>query len=153
MSFIPVVVDLLLRCRKLPVYHLLFWKMNVPCNTPGHLHSTRQDAEKDEPRGTEGDGGNYSAREEIRVRKMQIVNKDSSVLRSAKWLPLRHSNPRLSPLKFTCRSGMQHKNVCCFIMLHAYTLFLINLFQTVKAVPCTNCPACWRTKREAETLK
>lgn len=153
MSFISVVLDLLLRCRKLQVHHLLFWKMNVPCNTPGHWYSIRQSTEKDEPRGTEGAGGNYSAREEIRVRKLQIVNKDGSVLWLAKWLPLRHSNPGLSPLKFTCRSGMQHKNACCFIMLRAYTGFLISLFLTVKAVPCTNCPDCWRTEEEAETLK
>lgn len=43
-----------------------------------------QGAEKDEPCGTEGAGGNYSAREQVIVRKMQIVNKDVSVLRLAK---------------------------------------------------------------------
>lgn len=82
---------------------------------------------------------------------MQIVNKDGSVLRSAKWLLWSHSNSGLSPLKFTCRSGMQHKNVCCFIMLCAYTGFLMNLFQAVRAVPCTNCPDFWRTKLESGT--
>ena len=141
-SFTSVVGKLLLQCRKSPVHHLLFQKMKVPHDTPGHLYSIMRGAEKDEPSGTEGAGGNYSAREQIRVRKMQIVNKDGSVLRLAKWLLLSRSNPGLSPLRFTCHSGMQHKNACRFIMLLACTGCLTNLVQTVKVVPCTNCPVC-----------
>lgn len=106
-----------------------------------------QSAEKDEPSGTEAAGGNYSAREQIRVRKMQIVNKDISVSRLAKWLLLNHSNPGLSPLNFTCHSGMQYKNVCSFIMLHACTAYIINLLQTIKVVPCTNCLVCLDDQR------
>lgn len=84
---------------------------------------------------------------------MQIVNKDVSVLRLAEWLLLSHNNPGLSPLNFTCHSGMQYKNVFHFIMLLACTDYLINLLQTIKVVPCTNCLVCWMTKEEAGTLK
>lgn len=101
-----------------------------------------QGAEKDELNGTGGAGGNYSAREQIRVRKMQIVNKDGSVLRLAKWLLLSRGNPGLSPLRFTCHSGMQYKNACRFITLLACTGCLTNLLQTVKVVPYTNCSVC-----------
>lgn len=127
--------------------------MKVPRNTPGRCYSLMQGAEKDESSGTEGAGGNYSAREQIRVRKMQSVNKGVSVLRLAKWLLLSHSNPGLSPLNFTCHSGMQYKNVCRFIMLPDCAGYLINLQQTIKVVPCTNCSVCWMTKEEARTLK
>lgn len=116
--------------------------MKVPHKTPGHLYSIMQGEEKDEPSGTEGAGGNYSGREQIRVRKMQIVNKDVSVLRLAEWLLVSLSNSGLSPLRFTCHSGMQHKNACCFIMLLACTGCLTNLLQTVRVVPCTNWPVC-----------
>lgn len=141
-SFTSVASDLLVQCRKSLVRHLLFHKMKVPHNTPGHLHSIMRGAEKDEPSGTEGAGGNCSAREQIRVRKMQIVNKDGSVLRLAKWLLLSHSNPGLSPLRFTCHSGMQYKNACRFTMFLACTGCLTKLLQTIKVVPCTNCPVC-----------
>lgn len=127
--------------------------MEVPHNTPGRFYILMQDAEKGEPSDREGAGGNYSAREQIRVRKMQIVNKDVSVPRLAKWLLLSHSNPGLSPLNFTCHSGMQYKNVCCFIVLLACAGYLINLLQTIKVVPSTNCLVCWVTKEEAGTLK
>lgn len=73
---------------------------------------------------------------------MQIVNKDGSVLRLAKRLLLSRSNPGLSPLRFTCHSGMHYKNACCFSMLLACTDCLTNLLQTVKVVPYTNCPVC-----------
>lgn len=88
-----------------------------------------QGTEKDEPSGTEGAGGNYSAREQIRARKMQVVNKDGSVLRLVKWLLLSHSNPGWSPLRFTCHSGMQYKNACHFIMLLARTGYLNNFWE------------------------
>lgn len=55
-SFTSVVSDLLLQCRKSPVHHLFFQKIEVPHNTPGHLHSVMQGAEKDEPSAQRGLG-------------------------------------------------------------------------------------------------
>jgi len=152
-SFTSVVRDLLLQCRKSPVCHLLWEKMKVPHNTPGHLGSTMRGAEKDEPRGAEGAGGNYSARKQIRVRKMQLVNKDGSVLRLAKRLLLSRGNPGLSPSRFACHSDMQYKNACRLTTLLACTACLTDLLQTAKAIPCANCPVCQVTKEEARTLE